>query len=331
MSVDIFVGDALKVLESFESESVQCCITSPPYWGQRDYGVDGQYGLESTIEEHLDTMVAVFEEVKRVLKPSGTLWLNYGDSYASYPNGRPAREIIDDNRTFRDKPMSTIGGKIKSKDLCMIPNRLAIKLQEAGWYVRSEIIWAKPNPMPESVTDRPAVAHEKIWLMSKKAVYYYDAAAVRQGGAPGVSVPTNEEIAARPEKKKNRGHSQEHAGMRSKWDKLTRAEQAAAGSNLKNVWTVATHPYKGAHIATFPPELVINCVKAGTKPDDLILDPFGGAGTVGLVASGLGRNARLIEIKQEYAELAADRINRSEEGQASMLKIAKIWIHNPAT
>ena len=325
MQVDIYIGDALQALRAIDSESVQACITSPPYWGQRDYGVDGQYGLEETLDAHLDKMVEVFEEVRRILKPSGTLWLNYGDSYASARNGRDASENTKDDRTWRNKPLNTIGGKLKSKDLGMIPNRLAIRMQDAGWYVRSEIIWFKPNPMPESVTDRPAVAHEKIWLMTKSPVYYYDAEAVRQGIKTGVSVPSNEELAARPERPKNRGHTQEHAGMRSKWDKMTAAEQAAAGSNLKNVWMIATHAYKGEHIATFPPDLVINCVKAGTAPGDLILDPFGGAGTVGLVASGLGRKARLIELKQEYAELAANRINRSEAGQSSCLEIARLW------
>ena len=306
MAVDVFIGDAIEVLNSFESETVQSCITSPPYWGQRDYEVAGQYGLEPTIEEHLDKMVEVFEEVKRVLKPSGTLWLNYGDSYASAPNGRPASDITGDDRTFRDKPMNTIGGTLKSKDLCMTPNRLAIKMQEAGWYVRSEIIWVKPNPMPESVTDRPAMSHEKIWLMSKEPIYYYDADAVRQGGM-----------------------DYEQGYLRRHWKKMTTSERPATERHLRNVWVVNTQAFKGAHMATFPTQSIVNCIFAGTKPNDLILDPFGGAGTVGLVAHNFGRNARLIEIKKEYAELAADRINRSEAGQASMLQIAKLWQFNP--
>ncbi|MBO6759300.1 MAG: site-specific DNA-methyltransferase [Roseibium sp.] len=225
--VSLYLGDVLAVLKTLPEDSVDCVVTSPPYWGLRDYGVDGQIGLEPTLAEHLAVMVAVFEEVRRVLKPDGTLWLNYGDCYASSPNGRSAADTKEkgaDDRTFRDKPFSTVGpiydpaaengdrrgsgdclqkrnegsnhtgrvvagGYLKPKDLCMIPNRLAIALQDAGWWVRSEIIWGKPNPMPESIKDRPATAHEKIWLLTKSARYFYDADVVRQAatktGTPG--------------------------------------------------------------------------------------------------------------------------------------------------
>lgn len=184
MGVTILIGDVRDRLRDMPADSVDCVVTSPPYWGLRDYGVDGQIGLEPTLGEHLSVMVAVFEEVRRVLKPTGTLWLNYGDCYATSPNGRSAADTKaagTDDRTFRDKPFSTIQGVLKAKDLCMVPNRLAIALQEAGWWVRSEIIWAKPNPMPESINDRPATSHEKIFLLSKAPRYYYDADAVRQG------------------------------------------------------------------------------------------------------------------------------------------------------
>lgn len=171
--VSLWQGDCLDVLETMEPDSVDCVVTSPPYWGLRDYGVDGQLGLEPTLDEHLNAMVKVFEAVKRVLKPTGTLWLNYGDCYATTPNGRSAaqcKQAGNDDRTFRDKPFSTIGGVLKPKDLCMIPNRLAIALQEAGWWVRSEIIWAKTNPMPDSSgAYRPSSAHEKIFLLTKSA------------------------------------------------------------------------------------------------------------------------------------------------------------------
>lgn len=182
MTVTILIGDVRARLAEMASESVDCVVTSPPYWGLRDYGVDGQIGLEPTLGEHLAVMVEVFEEIRRVLKPTGTVWLNYGDCYATSPNGRSAADTKAagaDDRTFRDKPFSTIQGVLKPKDLCMVPNRLAIALQEAGWWVRSEIIWAKPNPMPESINDRPATSHEKIFLLSKAPRYHYDAAAVR--------------------------------------------------------------------------------------------------------------------------------------------------------
>lgn len=167
----LHVGDVLERLAAMEPDSVDCVVTSPPYWGLRDYGVAGQIGLEPTLAEHLDVMVAVFDAARRVLKPTGTLWLNYGDCYATAPNGRSAADtkaIGTDDRTFRDKPFSTVCGNMKPKDLCMIPNRLAIALQDAGWWVRSEIVWGKSNPMPDSSgTARPATAHEKIFLLTK--------------------------------------------------------------------------------------------------------------------------------------------------------------------
>lgn len=184
--VTLFVGDVREQLALMEPDSVDCVVTSPPYWGLRDYGVDGQIGLERTLPEHLAVMVDVFAAVKRVLKPSGTCFINYGDCYATSVNGRSAADTKaagNDDRTFRDKPFSTIGGVLKAKDLCMVPNRLAIALQEAGWWVRSEIIWAKPNPMPESIRDRPATSHEKIFMLTKAGRYFYDAAAVRQASA----------------------------------------------------------------------------------------------------------------------------------------------------
>lgn len=183
MAVKIINNDVRAALDSMPSDSVDCVVTSPPYWGLRDYGVDGQLGMEPTLAEHLDVMCDVMERVKRVLKPTGTLWLNYGDCYATTPKGSSAADTNvagTDNRTFRDKPFSTVQGALKTKDLCMVPNRLAIALQEAGWWVRSEIIWAKPNPMPESVKDRPATSHEKIWLLTKSARYFYDSEAVRE-------------------------------------------------------------------------------------------------------------------------------------------------------
>jgi len=281
MTVSILIGDVRDRLRAMPAESVDCVVTSPPYWGLRDYDVEGQIGLEPTLAEHLTVMVEVFEEVRRVLKPTGTLWLNYGDCYATAPNGRSAAEakaVGGDDRTFRDKPFSTIGGVLKPKDLCMVPNRLAIALQEAGWWVRSEIIWAKPNPMPESINDRPATSHEKIFLLSKAPRYYYDAAAVRQeavgktehdltGGRyspPGQPAHTGTRAKKRASEHASRRHAGHicHTGID--------ATPRGAGRNLRNyepapvqVWPIATRPFSEAHFATFPPELAERCILAG--------------------------------------------------------------------
>lgn len=325
VSVRIINADVFAGLAQIEDESVHCVVTSPPYWGLRDYGVDGQIGLEPTLGEHLDVMVSVFEEVKRVLRGDGTLWLNYGDCYATSPNGRSAADTKiagNDDRTFRDKPFSTIQGVMKPKDLCMIPNRLAIALQEAGWWVRSEIIWAKPNPMPESIKDRPASSHEKIWLLSKSQRYFYDHEAVRTPqkysglkgqDASGFKNPENfngkQGYRSSPTKPdKQRGHSRRHAGFNDRWDAMSREEQQANGANLRNVWTVPTKPFSEAHFATFPPNLIEPCIKAGCPKDGIVLDPFGGAGTTGLVSDRLGRDAILIELNPEYCQIASARL-----------------------
>lgn len=355
MSVRILQGDVFEQLALLKNESIDCVVTSPPYWGLRNYGVDGQIGMERTLGEHLEIMVKVFEEVKRVLKKSGTCWVNYGDCYAAHPNGRSAADTKaagKDDRTFRDKPFSTVGpinkskkiprgsgrwgggqnpagGFLKPKDLCMVPNRLAIALQEAGWYVRAEIIWHKNNPMPESVIDRPATAHEKIWLITKSARYYYDADAVRVPMA-GTSISRlaqdieNQKGSSRANggkktngpmkavggkgKTKQRGHGRRHAGFNDRWDAMSRDEQQSNGANLKNVWTVATQPFKEAHFATFPTQLPETCIKAGCPPKGVVLDPFGGSGTTGLVADRLGRKAILIELNPDYVKMAQKRI-----------------------
>lgn len=293
--VTLHLGDVRAELAALPADSVDCVVTSPPYWGLRDYGVEGQIGLERTLGEHLDVMLDVFRLVRRVLKPTGTLWLNYGDCYATSPNGRSAADTKaagNDDRTFRDKPFSTIGpingaqarwaiganapsgGTLKPKDLCMVPNRLAIALQEDGWWVRSEIIWAKPNPMPESIRDRPATAHEKVFLLSRSERYWYDAAAVRQGrasdedangfrggsyvaGEPGPrqavgnkrtwKTPAGWAVGPGPHDTvshnrpvdgerpdKQRGHSRRHQGFNDRWDSMSRDEQQADGRNLRN-------------------------------------------------------------------------------------------------
>lgn len=334
--VHLHIGDCIKVLETMEPDSVDCVVTSPPYWGLRDYGVEGQIGLEPTLAEHLEVMVRVFEAVKRVLKPTGTCWVNYGDCYATTPNGRSAADTKatgNDDRTFRDKPFSTIQGVLKAKDLCMVPNRFAIALQDAGWWVRSEIIWAKPNPMPESIRDRPATSHEKIFMLTKSPRYFYDKDAVRQNMATSSVSRLSQDIEnqigstrANGGRKTNgnmkavgkvRGHIREHEGFRDKWDDMTKAEQQANGRNLRNyepapleAWNIATQPFSEAHFATFPPELAERCILAGCPKGGLVLDPFGGAGTTALVALRHGRKAALIELNPEYADITQRRIEK---------------------
>jgi DNA modification methylase len=322
VAVRILIGDVRERLREMDADSFDCVVTSPPYWGLRDYDVDGQIGLERTLGEHLDVMVEVFQEVRRVLKPTGTLWLNYGDCYATQPNGRKAADIVGDDRAFRDKPFSTIGpiragksenkgntasdglrrnragGYLKPKDLCMIPNRLAIALQEDGWWVRSEIIWHKPNPMPESTKDRPTNSHEKIWLLSKAERYWFDADAISEP-AKWAGDPRNGEGRLTYDGKRQGADGKGQEAFVSISD--TR--------NCRNVWQISTSPFPEAHFATFPPELAERCIKAGCPPSGTVLDPFGGAGTTGLVADRLGRNAVLIELNPDYADIARRRIH----------------------
>lgn len=301
MSVRILIGDVRARLKELPADSVDCVVTSPPYWGLRDYGVAGQLGLEPTLGEHLEAMVGVMREVRRVMKSSATLWLNYGDCYATTPNGRSAADTKaagKDDRTFRDKPFSTIGGVLKPKDLCMIPNRLAIAMQEDGWWVRSEIIWHKPNPMPENCHDRPTSSHEKIWLLSKSRRYFYDMEAAKE---PAVSDHPSGNGFKREARLSYQNSFGEARGNPMQW-------QVTEHRNPRNVWTLTTAAFSKAHFATFPPELAERCIKAGCPQKGTVLDPFGGAGTTGLVADRLGRDAILIELNPEYAAIAERRI-----------------------
>ena len=266
MTVRILVGDALSQLATLPDESVHCCVSSPPYWNLRSYGGDpGMIGLEPTFDEHLENLLAVFREVWRVLREDGTLWLNYGDSYAGGNGGDGGHGATPKGGLIHKRRRPAHG---KPKDLMMMPARVAMALQADGWWLRSEIVWAKPNPMPESATDRPTSAHEKVFLLSKSARYFYDHVAVRTpmkeasiarlnqdnfenqtGGPKDAKIgnrshrKTVENIKRRFDKQ--RGHSRRHAGFNDRWDAMSKAEQQAGGANLRNVWTVATHPFNG--------------------------------------------------------------------------------------
>jgi DNA modification methylase len=297
VTVSILTGDCRDLLQAMPDASVHCCVTSPPYFNLRDYGVDGQMGLEKTPDHYIAEMVAVFAEVRRVLRDDGTLWLNIGDSYGP------------------------------GKNKLLIPARLAIALQADGWILRQDNVWFKKRPMPESVSDRSTCAHEFVFHFAKSASYYYDRDAVRTPLAESsigrlaqnVSAQSGSDRAnggAKTNGKmkavggdKQRGHTRRHAGFNSRWDAMSKAEQMANGANLKSVWHLAPPNFADAHFATMPEDLAEICIKAGCPAGGTVLDLFGGAGTTGLVADRLQRHAILIELNPEYAALARGRID----------------------
>ena len=308
--IKILQGNVHSQLNKIKDESIDCVVTSPPYWGLRDYGVDGQLGLEPTYQEHIINLVNIFKIIKKKLKKSGTVWINYGDSYAAQVNGRSAAKVKSlgkDDRKFCDKPFSTIQGVLKSKDLTMMPNRIAIALQEDGWWVRSEIIWHKPNPMPESAKDRPTQSHEKIFLLSKSIKYYYDYQSIKE--------PCTESSKKRVKNgwygnSKRDWSGKEKNNFNKYFGSVKTQKNIESGKNKRNVWTVSTKSCKEAHFATFPKDLIEPCIKAGCPENGIVLDPFGGSGTTGIVAKALGRKSILIELKPEYVEIMKTRINK---------------------
>ena len=294
-------GDCVEKIKELQDNSIDCVVTSPPYWGLRDYGVDGQLGLEKTYQEHIQNIVKLFKVIKPKLKDSATIWLNYGDSYASTVNGTKAKNIKNDDRGFVDKPFSTIQGNIKPKDLVMMPNRIAIALQDDGWWIRSEIIWHKPNPMPESTKDRPTNCHEKLWLITKSKNYYYNADAIKEDS---IYAPNKTHEKERPKGYyKGKWSSPEKGSRHDGSFKAIREKK-----NKRNVWTIPTKPFKNAHFATFPPKLIEPCIKAGCPENGIVLDPFGGAGTTGIVAKSLNRKSILIELNPKYINIAQKRV-----------------------
>jgi site-specific DNA-methyltransferase (cytosine-N4-specific) len=263
---EIVVGDSRKVLADLPEKSFQCAITSPPYWGLRDYGIEGQIGAEMEVEQYITDLVAVFREVRRVLKDDGTLWLNIGDSYTSGNRGWRQTDSKNPARGMSYRPPNPIG--LKDKELIGIPWRVAFALQADGWYLRSDIIWYKPNCQPESVKDRPTRSHEHVFQLTKTENYYYDFEAIKEPTATG--------------QRRQR----------------------------RDVWSINTESSREAHFAMFPPSLVKVCMEAGSPVGASVLDPFFGAGTVGLVALKLGRRCVGVELKSDYAEIASKRVGR---------------------
>ncbi len=373
-----YVGNSLEVLKHLASDSVHCCVTSPPYWSLRDYGADGQLGLETTPEEYLEKLVDVFREVHQVLRPEGTLWLNMGDCYAHSTKGTGGG-WANDPHNYANKAQKYGARKVihglKPKDLVGIPWRVAFALQADGWYLRSDIIWHKRNCMPESVKDRPTKSHEYIFLLTKSPRYFYDAEAIKE------PLAKNSDVAYRNQLRKGKKYN-----AKDPYQQNFPANFDITGKNRRSVWTIPTVPFKGAHFAVFPPKLAELCILAGTSPmacqicgapwervvrketkafngnwqeeakkrggpvDNyvnhqsggntgfktgsrkilgeywqptcscpenngsgkcVVLDPFGGAGTVAVVAEQLGRDSIYIDIKPEYAEMDVDRLTKS--------------------
>ena len=309
--VTILQGDCLTVLKTLPTVSIHCCVTSPPYFNLRDYGIEGQIGMETSVDEYVAKLVLVFTEVKRVLREDGTAWINVGDSY--FGSGQGYGDTKTTNKSHhgsreRQKPEWNDCG-LKPKDLIGIPWMVAFALRADGWYLRSDIIWHKPNPMPESVTDRPTKSHEYIFLLTKSAKYYYDAEAIKEeaafDGRQDTTIKPAEKYRGRQmvdgQQPQSLGRGNENERWPSKSDDGTRLR------NKRSVWTVATSPYSGAHFATFPPKLITPCIQAGCPERGTVLDPFGGSGTVGEVAENHGRNSILIELKPEYCGMAKKR------------------------
>lgn len=296
----ILIGDNRETLKTLDAGIAQTCVTSPPYWGLRDYGHEDQIGLESTPDEYVAELVAVFREVRRVLADDGTLWLNLGDSYAaggmSNPSGKSTLKGGKDRGASGYSLSRTAPAGLKPKDLVGIPWRVAFALQADGWYLRSDIIWHKPNPMPESVTDRPTSAHEHVFLLSKSERYYYDAAAIAEPAKYHVSTDAPPSGDYSTGSGKNDGGSHRSGGF-----------VTGDTRNARNVWTINSKPYSGAHFATMPPALAKRCIFAGSRVGDTVLDPFFGSGTTGQCAEALGRGWVGCELQEDYADLIKER------------------------
>lgn len=310
--VTLYSGDALETLKQLPAESVHCCVTSPPYYGLRDYGVEGQIGLEQTPDEYIAKMVEVFREVRRVLRSDGICWINIGDSYASFRDGKATPDstrgqsigtLVPKGKAANRMASTFTGTSVKHKDLIGIPWMLAFALRSDGWWLRQDIVWSKPNPMPESVRDRCTKSHEYIFMLSKSAKYFYDTEAIKE---PAVSTEIKKFTDCGQDKQ--RGHSRRHAGFNGRYAQKLQDEGVPALRNRRSVWSVTTKPYQGAHFAVFPPDLIEPCILAGCPTGGAVVDPFAGSGTTGMVASALGRKSVLIELNPQYCELIKERV-----------------------
>lgn len=307
MNPKIICGGALDVITGMQSASVDCVVTSPPYWNLRDYGEAGQLGAENSPEEYIENLRAIFFQAKRVLKKEGSLWLNLGDSY--WGSGRGFGADYTQNNWKQSSNRGAVANTIrpkttkkhpvfKAKDLMLLPSRVAIALQADGWYLRSKVIWQKPNAMPESVEDRPTNDYEEVFFFTKSKSYFYDIDALRE---PHNSL---EELKSRKtlDNKGTNGGVHEHLSRNR--DEYYHPE----GRNKRAVWSISTANYRGAHFATMPLELAETCIKASCPVGGIVLDPFGGSGTTAESAIGLNRDYRLIELNPDYVLLAEERV-----------------------
>jgi DNA modification methylase len=338
----ILIGDCIQTMRTLEAGSVQTCVTSPPYFGLRDYGHEGQIGLELTPEAFVAALVAVFREVHRLLRDDGTLWLNLGDSYANdskwggSSGGKHAAALHGPTGIGRSK----VNTGLKPKELIGIPWRVAFALQADGWYLRQDIIWSKPNPMPESVTDRCTKSHEYLFLLSKSPRYYYDAEAIKEPAAASSVARLSQDVANQQGSNRVPGKTNgPMKAVRSKANSFKREgskrEQPIPGQavgthrpdraesdydtdmrNKRSVWTVPTMPFREAHFATFPERLIEPCILAGAPAGGVVLDPFMGAGTTAVVCERLGRQWIGCELNPEYAAIAEARIRAVQPGLA---------------
>jgi DNA modification methylase len=308
MNYEIKIGNNLEILKTMDDESVNCVVTSPPYWGLRDYGIDGQYGLEETPEEFIENLVELFREIRRVLRDDGTVWLNLGDTYMGGGNNRGSDSTISDKQKTNKgavgqckKPKHPT---IKPKNLIGIPWKVAFALQDDGWILRQDIIWHKPNPMPESVKDRCTKSHEYIFLLTKNKKYYYDNEAILE--------PISEVSIKRAEygwdcdRPSTKNASMGGDGIHV--EKMGTRFVNPKGKNKRSVWSVTTKPFKGAHFAVYPPQLIEPCILAGCPDGGVVLDPFSGSGTTGVVALNNNKNYIGIELNPEYATISHERI-----------------------
>lgn len=312
IKTNILHGDCRDVLKTLPAASVQCCVTSPPYYGLRDYGVDGQLGSEGSLQEYINNLIEVFRAVKRVLKDDGVLWLNLGDCYAGSGKGGQSQQKRSKNWQPEYINKNFIPCGLKPKDIMGVPWRVAFALQADGWYLRADIIWHKPNPMPESVTDRPTKSHEYIFLLTKNKDYYYDSEAIREPISPSYASDKRPHGVLRQRFYENSKYIK--SGMIEKETGDIPLKERQDRRNKRSVWTVCTKPYPDAHFATYPPELIQPCVLAGSKAGDTILDPFNGSGTTGEVALSLSRGYIGIELNKEYIKLTEKRLSQATIG-----------------